>query len=71
VPYLKDDKAKIQIFISGMPIEYRDNIEFDKPISLEEAIGKLKNCYEQSKCKVEPKNDLKGNEKFKGKGASK
>jgi len=27
----------------------------------------LKHCYEQSKCKVEPKHDLKRNEKARGK----
>jgi len=34
---------------------------------LEEAIRKLKHCYEQSKRKVEPKCELKGSEKVKGK----
>ena len=34
---------------------------------MEEVIGKLKHCYEQSKCKSEPKHDWKGNEKAKGK----
>ena len=67
VPYLKDEKAKIQRFINGFPATYRDQIEFDEPRLLEEAIQKLKRCYEQSKHKVEPKHDLKINEKFKGK----
>jgi len=34
---------------------------------MEEAIGKLKHCYEKSKHKVKPKHDLKRNEKDKGK----
>lgn len=67
VPYLKDEKAKIQRFISGLPATYRDQIEFDEPIMLEEAIQKLNNCYEQSKSKVVPKRELKGNEAIKGK----
>ena len=31
VPYLREEKAKVQIFISGLPIAYRDQIEFDEP----------------------------------------
>jgi len=49
VPYLKHKKTKIQIFMSGSPVSFRDMIEFDEPISLEEAIWKLKNYYEKSK----------------------
>lgn len=31
VPYLKEEKAKIQRFISGFPVAYRDPIEFYEP----------------------------------------
>jgi len=55
VPYLKEEKAKIHRFISGLPIAFKDRIEFDKPRSLEEAIQKLKHCYEQSKHIIETK----------------
>ena len=58
VPYLKDEKAKIKRFISGLLVGYRDHIEFGEPRSLEEAIRKLKHCYEQSEHKVKSKNDL-------------
>jgi len=34
---------------------FKDRIEFDEPTSLEEAIRKLKNCYEQSKHRYETK----------------
>eukprot|EP00253_Pinus_taeda_P027395 PITA_27395 len=67
VPYLKEEKAKVQRFISGLPVAYKDQIDLDEPRSLEEAIQKFKHCYEQSKHKVEPKHGLKGNEKAKGK----
>jgi len=30
VPYLKDEKAKVQRFVSGLPLEFRDWIEYDK-----------------------------------------
>ena len=45
VPYLKEEKAKIQRFISGSPVAYRDQIELDEPRSLEESIHKLKHCW--------------------------
>ena len=45
-PYLKDEKENIQSFISGFPLSFKDQIEFDEPQSLEEAIKKLKHCYE-------------------------
>ena len=46
VPYLKDEKAKIQRFMSGFLIAYRHQIEFDEIISLEDANRNLKYCYE-------------------------
>ncbi len=52
VPYLKDENAKVQRFVSGLPLAFRDQIEYDEPQSLEEVIGKLKNCYEKSKHKT-------------------
>jgi len=67
VPYLKEEKAKVHRFSNGLLVAYIDQIEFDEPRSLEEAIQKLKHFYEQSKHKVEPKHDLKINEKDKGK----
>lgn len=71
VPYLKDEKTKVQRLISGLPLAFKDHIEYDEPRSLEKFIGKLKHCYEQSKCKIEPKHDQKGNENTKGKWTSK
>ena len=55
VPYLKEEKAKIQIFISGLSVSFKDIIELDEPRTLEEAIRKLKNFYEQSKQRSETK----------------
>lgn len=46
VSYLKDEKAKVQSFLSGFPLAFRDHIEYDEPQSLEEVNGKLKHCYE-------------------------
>jgi len=50
VSYLKDEKDKIERFISGLLVVFKDRIDLNNHISLEEAIRKLKNYYEQSKC---------------------
>ena len=49
VRYIRDDKVKIQRFLRGLPRSYKDIIEFDEPITLEEAIRKAKYCYDQNK----------------------
>ena len=56
VLYLTNEKTKVQRFVSGLPLVFRDQIEYDEPRSLKEVIGKLKHCYEQSKCKNESQN---------------
>jgi len=55
VPYFMEEKAKIQRFISGLTIAFKDRIEFDEPRSLEESIWKLNHYYEQSKHRYETK----------------
>ena len=49
VRYIRDEKVKVQRFLSGLPQSYKDRIEFYEPRNLEEAIRKAKFCYEQSK----------------------
>ena len=44
--YIRDDKVKIQRFLSGIPQSYKDRIEFDEPQTLEEAIRKVEYCYD-------------------------
>ena len=51
VQYIRDEKVKVQYFLSGLPHSYKDRIEFYEPSTLEEAIRKAKYCYEQSKGK--------------------
>jgi len=46
---------------------FKDRIEFDEPRSLEEAIRKLKHCYEKFKCETKTKPYWRGNVKNKGK----
>ena len=55
VSYLKDEKTKVQRFISGLPSKFNYSIEYDEPWSLEEVIRKLQHCSKQSKCKTESK----------------
>jgi hypothetical protein len=62
VPYLKDEKVRVQHFLSGFPQSYQDQIEFDKPKTLEDTIQKAKCCYDQSKHKKEPSKDWKEEE---------
>jgi hypothetical protein len=70
VPYLKDEKVRVQHFLSGFPQSYQDRIEFDKPKTLEDTIQKAKCCYDQSKHKQEPSKDWKRKDKsgFQKKG---
>ena len=49
VKYIKDEKLKIQHFLSGLPQYYKDIIDFYEPITMEEAIRKSKYCYEKSR----------------------
>ena len=44
--YIKDEKVKIQRFLSGLPQSYKDKIEFYEPRNLEEVIEKDTYCYE-------------------------
>jgi len=49
VPYLKEEKEKIQSYVNGLSQSFKDIIEFDEPMSLEDAIQNLKHYYEQSR----------------------
>lgn len=71
IPYLKDEKIEVQRFISGLPLSFNDQIDYDDPRSLEEVISKLKHCYEQSKHKSKTKCDWKWNEDTKVKCVNK
>ena len=38
VPYIKMEKEKVQQFISGIPKDYQNKIDFDEPKTLEDTI---------------------------------
>eukprot|EP00253_Pinus_taeda_P012331 PITA_12331 len=62
VPYLKEEKAKVQRFVSSLPMYMRERVEFDNPRTMDEAIRKARICYQQSKQKGDSSN-RKWNEK--------
>jgi hypothetical protein len=70
VPYIKAEKAKAQHFISGLPKEYRNRIEFDEPKTLDDTIRKAKYCLEQYGHRTESRGDWrqKSGSIFKKKG---
>jgi len=49
VSCIKDEKIKIQRFLSGFPSYYKDQIQYDEPKTLEEAIRKAKHLHELNK----------------------
>ena len=49
VPYIVDEKPKVQWFLSCLPFHIKDIIEYDNPKTLEEAMRKANFCYEQNR----------------------
>jgi len=70
VPYIIDEKPKIQRFLSCLPMVFNDRIEYDNPKMLEEAMRKANFSYEQSKNKRDSvpnwKDKRGGNSEHKG-----
>ena len=46
VPYLRDEKAKFQRFLSSLPTHMKQRIEFVNPKTMEEMILKAGMCYQ-------------------------
>ena len=46
VPYIKEEKVKIQQFLGCLPPSFQDRIEFDMPKTLDTALHKDRLCYE-------------------------
>ena len=53
VPYLNEEKPKIQIFLGCLPNFYKDKLEFDELKTLYEAMRQAELTYDQSKSKSE------------------
>jgi len=69
VPYLKDYKAKFQLFISRFPMSFKDRIKFYEPQTLDDATNKFKHYCEQEKRSPDFIGDwkLEGSGKYKKK----
>ena len=53
VPYIIDEKPKIQHFLCCFPIMFKEWVEYDNPKTLEEEMRKENLCYDQNKNKRE------------------
>ena len=51
VPYIIDEKQKIQCFLICLPIMFKERIEYNNPTTLEEAMRKANFCYNKNKKK--------------------
>ena len=49
VPYIVDEKPKVQNFLSCLPFHIKDKIEYDNPKTLKEAMQKANFCYEHNR----------------------
>jgi len=74
VPYIIDEKPKVQRFLNCLPFTFKDMIEYDNPRMLEEAMRKANFCYEQSKHRRDNtpnwKTKREGNSYFKEKNSN-
>ena len=49
VPYIKEERVKIQQFLGCLPPSFQDRIEFDMPNTLDTMLHKASICYEHGK----------------------
>jgi hypothetical protein len=59
VRFIGDEKVKIQIFLGGFQTFYKENIKYDEPNTLTEAINKAKYLYEQGQGRESLQKSLK------------
>ena len=53
VPYIIDEKQKIQCFLSCLPLMFKERIEYDNPKTMEEDMRKENFFYNKNKNKWE------------------
>eukprot|EP00253_Pinus_taeda_P029718 PITA_29718 len=51
MPYIREEKAKVQRFFNSLPASTRETIKFDNPKTMDKVIRKAKFFYQQSKQK--------------------
>ena len=49
VPYIKEEKVKIQYFLGCLPPNFQGRIEFDMPKTFDTTLHKYRLCYEHGK----------------------
>ena len=52
VPYIVDEKPKVQGFLSCLPFHIKDRIQYENPNALEEAMRKV-NFFQEHNCRKE------------------
>lgn len=53
VPYIWEEKAKVQRFISSLPLFMKEHLEFDNPDTMDEVIRMACICYQQNRPKCD------------------
>ena len=46
VPYILEEKEKVQRFLNYLPTLYKEKIEFDNPKTMDEVVRKARLCYQ-------------------------
>jgi len=46
IPYIKEEKAKVQQFVNCLPTFYKEWIKFDNPKTMDEVVRKARLCYQ-------------------------
>ena len=46
VPYIREEKEKVQRFLNYLPAVYKEKIKFDNPKNMDEAVKKARLCYQ-------------------------
>lgn len=46
VPYIREEKAKVQRFMSSLSAFMKERLEFDNPKTVDKAIRKAQICYQ-------------------------
>ena len=49
VPYLHEERAKVQRFLSSLPTFMKQIIKFENPKMMDKIIKKVQMCYQQTK----------------------
>ena len=71
VPYIREEKAKVQGFLNYLPTIYKEGIEFDNPKTMDVIVCKAWLCYQQFKGRNDQVKNWQNKEKWKVEGSTK